>query len=398
MRLLFFLLFCSTFCQAQQILTADEFITNGLSNYEELKSTAGENLRFPWIENYEFRTETRDFDFEQQQYTLRVSPSTSKIRKAQKAYADELRNAPDVDGQEIYCDLKLQLHLDWLNLYILNEQKSYISDLLIILNDKKTIYERIIGTYDFDPSKVMKLQTDRSDMEATLNKIQLEEEYLLGIYNIQDRELDFSDFISPESILDFLNNDSNLSTEEFPVDMQSAYETALILKEMELESSEEKKWVDFVQLRYRGPHSDAFQERLALGIGFQLSNSGNAKLKMQELQLELEEIETEVERDKQDRQGKIDLSSTQLKFDLKEYFLFQNIISAEREELQKLSEAVSKRQDASPFFFLDIEERNLVMKIKSLNKKEDILRDYLFFVKDLDQMCQSNTSNYLTQK
>ncbi len=37
------------------------------------------------------------------------------------------------------------------------------------------------------------------------------------------------------------------------------------------------------------------------------------------------------------------------------------------------------------------------MKIKSLDKKEDLLKDYLAYLHQSDKMCQSTFVNYLAQ-
>ena len=153
MRLIIFCLFIPSICLSQQNINAEQFFKLGLSSLEQVEKPSGGKVNFPWIDQYEFRTETQDFDMNEQEYMIRVSPSTGKIRKAQKALYDELRNAPDVEGQEIYCDLVLSLHIDWLSLYILYEHKKIMDELVLILQDKQAIYEKMAGTYEFDPGK-----------------------------------------------------------------------------------------------------------------------------------------------------------------------------------------------------------------------------------------------------
>ena len=204
MRLFFLFFLFPVCCLSQQTINAEQFFALGLSKYQEAEKPVVKKVNFPWIDRYEFRTETRDFDLDEQEYTFRVSPSTAKIRSAQKAYYEEMRNAPDFDGQEIYCDLILSLHMDWLSLFILNENKSVMDELLVILNDKHSIYEKMMGTYEFDLQKLLKLQTEKSDMEIAMNKIKLEHDYLLNKYNIQNQEIDFGDFISVEAISEYL--------------------------------------------------------------------------------------------------------------------------------------------------------------------------------------------------
>ncbi|MEZ5044874.1 MAG: hypothetical protein R2828_33560 [Saprospiraceae bacterium] len=173
MWLFFFFFLIPVACYSQQIINAEQFFEIGLSKYQEAEKTSKKNVNFPWIDQYEFRTETRDFDLGQQEYTFRLSPSTTRIRNAQKAYYGEMRNAPDFDGEEIYCDLKLSIHLDWLSLYILNENKNVLDELLVILNDKQSIYQKIVETYDIDPQKLLNLQVEKSDIDICKQKDEL---------------------------------------------------------------------------------------------------------------------------------------------------------------------------------------------------------------------------------
>ena len=395
MRLSIFFLLLPFVCFSQQTITAEQFFSFGLSNFESIENTAGKRVNFPWIDRYELRTETSDFDFDKQEYTFRVSPSTAKIRSAQKAYYEAMRNAPDFEGQEIYCDLVLSLHIDWLSLFILQENQSILDDLAVILNDKQTIYERMAGTYEFDPEKLVKLQTEKSDIQVSLNQLELERDYLLNHYDLQDQELDFGDFITVEAMSTWLANNLLSLNASGMTDQETAYKKQLLLKEMELESSENKRLIDFVQLKYNGPHSDALQERVSIGLGFQLSKSGSQKLKMQELQIEQEELNRKSERNMQENQEKLSTLENKLQSDIQAFFHFQKIMEEERAQLQKLSGQIAQKEGSSPLLLLDIEERHLAMKLKSLNQKEDLLRDYLRYLQQSDKMCQSEFVNYL---
>ena len=397
MRLLIFCLFLPSICLSQQSINAEQFFALGLSDYQETEKLAVEKVNFSWIDQYEFRMETRDFDLDQQEYTFRLSPSTAKIRNAQKAFYEEMVKTPDFDRQEIYCDLVLSLHLDWLSLFILNEHQGILDDLVVILTDKQSIYEKMAGTYEFDLEKLVKLQTERSDIDISINKLKLEQNYLLNKYNIHNLAIDFSEFTTVEAILKYLTNNILSLNESEMIDPETEHKKQLLLKEIELESSEEKQLVDFVQLKYNGPHSDALQERLSVGLGFQLSNSGSKKLKMQELQIEQEELKRKSEREIQEKQMKLIALEDKLQSDIQAFFYFQKIMQEERAELEKLSSKASQKEGTSPLFLLDIEERHLSMEIKSLNKKEDLLKDYLKYLHQSDKMCPPTFVNYLAQ-
>lgn len=395
MRLLFFCLFLPAFSQAQPGVNADQFFALGLSAFKPWEKQEGEEVNFPWINQYEFRTETRDFDMDEQEYTFRLSPSTAKIRRAQRSLYRELRNAPDFEEQEIYCDLVLSLHLDWLSLSILNEKRRVMDDLAAVLQDRQTIYAKMAGSYELDPEKLLKLQTELSDLEIELKEIQLEWDYLLNKYEIQDQEIIFDDLIAMEAVSEALTASLLSSNQAEMVDPEAEYKEQLLVREMELESSENKRLVDFVQLKYNGPHSDALQERLSVGLGFQLSNSGSNKLKMQELQIEREELLRKSGRKMQEKQQYLQQIRNKLLSDLQAFFHLQEIMKEEKARLQELGDKIAQKEGSSPLFLLEMEGRRLSMEIKSLRQKEELLSDYLKYLRRSDAMCRSDFVNYL---
>jgi len=395
MRLSIFFLLLPSICLSQQTINAEQFFILGLSNFKQIEQTTGSEVDFPWIEQYEFRTETHDFDLAQQEYTVRLSPSTAKIRNAQKAYSEIIRNTPDFEGQEIYCDYVSSLHSDWLSLFILQENRSILNELSILLNDKQSIYEKMLGSYEFDPEKLVSLQTEKSDLAISINKLQLEWNYLLTKYGIQDQEIDFNDFITVEAIYAYLLNNILSANESGMVDLEIEHEKQLLMKEIELESSERKQLIDFVQVKYNGPHSDEWQERLSVGLGFQLSKSGNQKLKIQELQIEQAELNRQSERKVQEKKEELIVLENKLQSDIQSFFHFQKVMEEERTQLQNLSKRIAQKEGTSPLFLLNIEERHLSMKIKSLKKREDLFQDYLEYLQESDRMCEGDFANYL---
>lgn len=397
MRLSILLLLIPSVCLSQQTINAEQFFALGLSGYQEAEGVAREKVNFPWIDKYEFRTETHDFDTGKQEYTFRLAPSTAKIRKAQKAYYEEMLNAPDIEAREIYSDLILTLHLDWLSLYILNETQSALDELAVVLNDKKTVYERLAGTYEFDLEKLVKIQTEINDFDISLNKLSLERDYLLNKYGINNQNLDFGDFITVEDVAEYLDDNVFSADRSGLVDLKTEHEKQLLLREIELEASEKKRFVDFFQVRYSGPQSDPLQERVSVGMGFQLSTSGSKKLKMQELQIEQEELKLKAARKMQEKKEELLTLENKLKRDLQAYYHFQETVQEERAQLQNLGRKISQKEGASPILLLDIEERYISMKIKSLNKMEDLIKDYLKYLHLSGKMSQPGMVNYLSR-
>lgn len=397
MRLFFLLMFFPAFCLSQEVMKAEQFFEQGLSTFEQAETPIRERVYFPWINEYEIRTETRDLDPNSQEYTLRVSPSTARIRNAQKAYYEELAHAPDFDGQEIYCDLVTALHQDWLSLFILNETQNIINDMLLVVQDKQTIYERMVGTYEFDMEKLVKLETQKSDLDIALKEVELQQKFLREKYNLQNQDLDFGRFTTAEGISEYLQDHIHSADPAALVDEETEFDKQLLLREIELEASENRQLIDFVQVKYTGPHTDLLRERISLGLGFQLSADGNQKLKMQELQIEQEELARKAEREIEEERRELTAIERQLQTDLQTFFYVEQTMIAEREQLQRLSSSIAQKEGTSPLFLLEIEERHLAMKLKSLENLEKLYLNYLSYLEKSQAICQPVFRNFLQQ-
>lgn len=397
MRLFIVFLFLPVLCHSQQTIDTEQFLMQRGATTVSQDAPTRDKVYFPWINEFEIRTETRDFDVNSQEYTLRLSPSTRRIRNAQKAFYEELSYAPDFDGQERYCELMTTLHQDWLSLYILTENLQVMEGMMAVLDDKQTIYERMVGTYQVELEKLISLQTQQSDVEISFHKLKMERDYLVNKYQLQGVELDFSNFVGVEEVSQFLANNILSADTDGLVDQETEFEKQLLSREIELETSENRQLIDFVQVKYNGPHTDFLRERLSIGLGFQLSNAGDKRLKMQELQIEQEELNRESERDIRDDQAKLTDLELKLSSDIQAFFHLQEVMQKERTHLQQLGNDISQKEGVSPLVLLEIEERHHTMKLESLEDLEDLLADYLNYLEESNKMCGPGVVNFLTR-
>lgn len=381
---------------SQQRINSEVFFNSGLDNFMIEEKNNGETMNFPWIEKYDFRTETRDSEFDRQEYMIRFSTNSSKIRNAQKALYEEMKNAPDFEGQDSYCDRLMRIHNDWLSLYIINENKKILQQLLVVLDDKKSIYEKMFGGFQIDPSKILRLKSDRTDIKISLQELRIKQECLLKQYGFSSiAQLEFQDFVTIENITKHFYEKLISNKDILLKDEEIEHKIKLLNKEMELVSAEQRKVLDFVQFKYTGPHSDLIKERLSIGLAFQLSNSGSKKLKIQELKLEQEELNIKSKRTAKEDQKEIEIIAYELQKNIQMYSYFLDITKEEREELETLSTNISQSQEASPLLLLNIKERNLSLKLDSLKIKKSLLDDYLTYLLKSEILCSTNGVNYL---
>ncbi|MGB0932240.1 MAG: TolC family protein, partial [Chitinophagales bacterium] len=153
--------------------------------------------------------------------------------------------------------------------------------------------------------------------------------------------------------------------------------------------------VDFMQVRYRGPHDDNLNEKMAVGLGLQFPNSGNQKLKMAELQLEQQELQREQERKETELQKETTEVHNRLLLQLEAYSFYQKTSVQERQELQNIGSLIAQREGFNPLLLLDIEERHLETQLKSLKKREVILYGFLEYLEESGKMCMNENEEFV---
>ncbi len=377
---------------AQPTINTKAFLEISLAKWEEstkgksITSSTTSNLKFPWIENLQFRTETRDFDENQQEYTLRFSPSGFKKRKALKGISDYIHQKPDFEQEDIYCDAVANLQTDWVALYLIQTNLDLLTEMQTVLKDRQQVYEKMLGALEVDFDDLVRLQTDKSDLAIASNDLQLEQQILLEKYGLKGAVLDFSDLVRMKDIANLLEEKSLIPN--ILADAQIVYEQELLARELTLEKAENKQLFDFMQVRYRGPHDDLLNEKLSIGLGFQFPNSGDKKLKIAELQLEQAELELEQKRKREEIETETTENQQFLSKLLQSYQFYEKTTTEERQELQNLSTQIAKQQGFDPLLLLDIEERHVETQLKLLRKREEVLFGYLQFLEESERICE----------
>lgn len=393
LRLSFLLILFPILLTAQSPADGNSFLTHALVSVDtSMQVKSYETVYFPWIEEYEFRSETNDFDFEQQEYVLRLSPSSRQKRKAQARLYQLIQSRPNLDVQKAYCNKNADVHADWLSLYIIDTQLEQLDALAKILDDKSRVYEKYIGIYKFDFQKLVSIEQNRTDLNLQKYSLETERDYILSKYNLGKQTFDYSKFIAIEEIVHQLAIDMLYVDQEDQI--EDAYKLDMIQAELDLEDAEKKQILDFVQLRYRGPHDDVFKERLSVGMGISLPNNGNRKLKIKELQIEQDRILEDQAADQIEARYTLNLLKEKIQKDIVIYNYYATQIKKERSTLQNLSAKISAEEGYDPISILNIEEREIGNQIDRTEMLEDILFDYLNYLKRSEQICGSELRNF----
>ncbi len=388
-----FLLLSYLSLASQQKVDSDVFLESNLNALQQESETLGSDLNFPWINEIELRTETRDFDLDKQEYTLRVRPSTPMIRKAQKALNLHYRSDPNENALEFYDDFVLDLYLDWISIFLISEEHKLLSELELVLKDKKLILERQMGIYNIDVKDLVDLELDRNTLIQTIFELNIEQEDLFEKYGLNEEQIDFTG-IAPISKIESQINAVAFNNNS-PDIQDILYEQDGIQKEIDLELAEGKQILDFAQLRYQGPHSKMLDEKLSIGIGFAIPNSGNRKLKIERFKLEKDQLDLRLKSESASRELRLLEETKELNRDIKIYKNFIKLKTKERGELDKIASLVKKKSGYDPMLILEINESILQGELKSVKYLEDIYLNYLKVLSISGALSANPFKNYL---
>ena len=359
----------------------------------ELENVNGALPKMPWIEEIEIRTRTNDFRLNDQQYTVRISPSTPKKRKAQASLLEHIANRPDYDLERLQCAQNHQLYNDWVALYIIERNIQLLDTLKLVFRDKEIVLNRLVSSLEQDIDDVVDIQVELTDVNIAYDNLLLDKKEILSYYGMPDAILVFDDFINESYIASKINVVEDPLVNARMKRLQ--FEKEELSKELILEEAEKKQIFDFAQVRYEGPHTDFFNERLSVALGFRFPNEGNRKIKMQELALEQDQFDQEMERELLEQKADQDRSIQDLNLAMERQAIFQNYHTIETEKIARLADYITEDASITPMTLLDINERKVKSKLKLLDLTEDIFDAYIQYLRRSNLLCTESSGVYL---
>ena len=383
-HLVWCLLFCPFVLEAQTV-DVRQFFRRGQLLLPTTETIATDQRpRTPFIDSYDLRTETDEYNYQQQEYTIRFNFSSPGRARAQRAMYQQLLLQPPEDEQEASCERIEDLYRDWVQLYLLQRERATADSLLLVLADRQRVTERYAAALRGDPDDQLRLLTDRSDLLLARERGERRETLLRTSYLLGGDSLDFAGFPSVESISSQLAAAGSMA--DLP-DVKTAYELSLIDREIALELAEERQLLDFLQLRYRANPRREFREKFTIGIALRIRDGGDRKLKLRELYLEKEQLEREGSLGRQLQQAEQTVSAAALRTALETYAAVDTILLEEERALDRLARTVAQREDVDPRFLLKVTAQRLERELDRLAALERVLDTYLEWRAARGELC-----------
>jgi len=389
----------STCCYMQDVMNTYTFMDNAFDQalYKGQFDTPSNTGRFnsAILRDVEFRTETNDFDFSEQQYRIRVSPSTRGIRSAERGLYSLYANNPKINSISVINDFIAQSYSEWIDLYILSQKSELQNSLDSVLQKKKDIAQKLVSLPTYDVKNYLDIEKDILKLKHRTDKSRLEIQRLLEDNNRSI--LEFDDLITVDQIREIT---MKIQPSDFvlPNKFESDYDKALLERELDLEYAENKQILKFAEISYSGPHDNPFQERVSVGLGLRFPHDGDNRLKIEELKIKLNEIDTKEYNAVDAIRFNSDLVKSTLLTKIAEYELEKSNRIAEQELNQKISKVISSQPNFNPIDIVELEQSVVDNKINELEILSDIYKLYLSLLERSNKMFEEPFINYLHNK
>jgi len=363
--------------EAQDQISLREWFTTGQAQLATAfdQSIRDKTFRPAWVERMELRTESDEFELNRQEYSLRFSPATSALRKAQSRLIKLSNQEASFYTSELTLELNKLLFEDFLILYKTKRQQQLNAELQIVLKDQEKVARRMIQDPDFNPKKLLEIEEDLYKLSIESFDNELTFNNLLTYWKMPD----FSEMLSIQQIESTLAS-YLLNPENLPQDQKYQLDKQIIEAEMQLEKAEKNRIIDFFQLRYQGPHEDLFNERLQVGIGLELPFSGSSKTKLEQYQIEKWKLEQEAQMELQLSSIELKQEATKLKQNIRKWEFSSEALSQSLDEFKQLEKSSREGEWNSPELLLYKKAQQIERKMEILKLETEIYRLYLNFL------------------
>lgn len=383
---IFFILFASSilFCED---LTIGEFLESAvndprLKNSKEIHDAFDKGGDTPVVKELEFRTETGNFEIEEQTYELRLHFRGLGETKHSREFVKNSKNILKTQSRLLLSEVFYEKFTSVLT-YIRNKkQLALLDSLKEILEDKKKVTEKMAAysekTTDVDileiEDKITDIEMKKTELESELEAVLAEIKAVTGkeVSPAFDREKtisvgeikSFADSLDPESAnskaLDDLHRQKMLITQS----------------EIALEEAKDRNWFNYVSLQFDTDDRNQKPSR-GFSLGFSVSIPGFKSNQNSILKKRLKSIndDSDFYAEKRLQETLVTSSILMLRRKIRQYELM--VEKREKEAESGILAKYSSLEGVNPIIILKLKERMVKQEIKTAELEAEIYALYI---------------------
>jgi len=371
------------FLYGQQEVTIDEIVAKV---YEQNTEFTADAYKLPWIEELNVRSETRDWKLRKQSYSLRLRPvSLGERRASSQLYNSWQQELVYLKLDEVY-DQVADIHELWIDQDFISRQIELKKQILALLSDVEKVNAK---QSLIDANKLPLLMAVKSriakinngiilDQKRRYDKLRAISEQAQGDYILEADSIDVKEYIQSAK-------ESLLATNRPYISNSDLLDLQVLRNEMELEKAENNRVLDFVSLEYRGPHDKYLEERVSLGMSFNLPFFNGNQLSIAKIKVEQEQEQYKIEKVKQESLAKLTKIKESISSNVYEYDSYNKLYSEiEAENLQLISN-MERQAIINPSVKLNHRIQVIENKLSLLKIQESIVKNYLEYLRATDK-------------
>ena len=371
------------FLYGQQEVTIDDIVAKV---YEQNTESTANTYKLPWIEELNVRSETRDWKLRKQSYSLRLRPvSLGERRASSQLYNSWQQELVYLKLDEVY-DQVADIHELWIDQDFISRQIELKKQIVALLSDieKVNTKQSLIDANKLSlllavKSRIAKINNGNIlDQKRRDDKLRAISGQVQGDYILQADSIDLKGYIQSAK-------ESLLATNRPYISNSDMLDLQVLRNEMELEKAENNRVLDFVSLEYRGPHDNYLEERLSLGMSFNLPFFNGNQLSIAKIKVEQEQEQYKIEKVKQESLAKLTEIKESIFSNVYEYDSYNKLYSKiEAENLQLISN-MERQAIINPSIKLNHRIQVIENKLSLLKIQESIVKNYLEYLKATDK-------------
>lgn len=371
------------FLYGQQEVTIDEIVAKV---YEQNTEFTADAYKLPWIEELNVRSETRDWKLRKQSYSLRLRPvSLGERRASSQLYNSWQQELVYLKLDEVY-DQVADIHELWIDQDFISRQIELKKQIVALLSDVQKVNAK---QSLIDANKLPLLMAVKSriakinngiilDQKRRYDKLRAISEQAQGDYILEADSIDVKEYIQSAK-------ESLLATNRPYISNSDMLDLQVLRNEMELEKAENNRVLDFVSLEYRGPHDKYLEERVSLGMSFNLPFFNGNQLSIAKIKVEQEQEQYKIEKVKQESLAKLTKIKESISSNVYEYDSYNKLYSEiEAENLQLISN-MERQAIINPSVKLNHRIQVIENKLSLLKIQESIVKNYLEYLRATDK-------------
>jgi hypothetical protein len=400
---LVFSLLMSVSLVGQESWTTDQYLA---FKNNDISLPFEENINFltikakgmPFVDNYEFRTETDEMEFERQQFQFRFQFNSRDERKAYNKILSANKDRYSWLQAQYELDLLEERYKSVLDLYFLQKEQELLSQEFALLVDKKTVLKKIldnknqIDVEDWmgNENEIFNLHLDSIELNLKLKEIAQK------IFS-SDRslpKLDVNNFIKIESLKNKVTDLLEKNTKHPEQEMAIA-ERNLADAEFQLENAEANKWLNFAQIEYQADNKLSFQKELSLATSITIPNKNNNRIKKNDATLELLERAYKANIKEDENEREIQLEKAKFLSLLNQYEEFRKLRGSQN--LDAIYRDFAAKNIVSPTVLIGIKRSIVKNEKKQINIEKDIYESYINLLTHKAAFLSVPKINYLSE-